>query len=668
MEDFTFKLDKSIKNFKNQNMSRRSIMSFNSEKDDYSINSIKNDSSIVPNISNSKNILINKSFHKKNKINFLNKEVNSKNNISEDYKINHSNNNNAQKQNSSSITLKSYSQLLSSKNNNFKNIKIFKKTLNQKIDNSNNFNENKNFISNNKVLALRNQTQNLNSGKISTVKEEQEQASDIIDNNNNNNNKLIDNIDLNKEKLKIQIFFEGKNIEIYLNKNDKFKKLVLLIQKELSPYYKITDYDILYNLNNIDIISSLNTKLLNLIGNLKNGNVPTFLLRKKEIKKEKNNNKGTIVKIEGFPSLTDLAIDLNYFFKKETSESDFVVENKNNICKVIFNSPEKAFSLVAFLSKLKTKKTIYKRLKVNLDYKINNNSNITNFKQNPGKIMLPYLKKEIINNLKNKNYDFFYIKSPKFKRKNIKLFLPNYFSFSQNVKNKSNKDEDIIFLYKNKSKQRENNANNGMKIISYTDKIKPNERVGEIKNKLKLSSLSNNRNKIKSPNLKRNSLFYNSLINFGIDNNKNNNDELLEKKNFKQPNKINDLMMRSCSKMDKLKSKMINNKNNIIKKEVIINSSNDNNIYNSKSIENNENIKINENKNDLDLIELLKTSKISDDSNDSSKENNSYEQEGNRNNNKKFSFKNKNKKFLFFNGLTKREKNKYLDYKGKKDV
>ena len=51
MEDFTFKLDKSIKNFKNQNMSRRSIMSFNSEKDDYSINSIKNDSSRVPNIS-----------------------------------------------------------------------------------------------------------------------------------------------------------------------------------------------------------------------------------------------------------------------------------------------------------------------------------------------------------------------------------------------------------------------------------------------------------------------------------------------------------------------------------------------------------------------------------------------------------------------------------------
>ena len=119
-------------------------------------------------------------------------------------------------------------------------------------------------------MAFRNQTQNLNSGKISTVKEEQEQASDTIDNNNNNNNKLIDNIDLNKEKLKIQIFFEGKNIELYLNKNDKFKKLVLLIQKELSPYYKITDYDILYNLNNIDIISSLNTKLLNLIGNLKN--------------------------------------------------------------------------------------------------------------------------------------------------------------------------------------------------------------------------------------------------------------------------------------------------------------------------------------------------------------------------------------------------------------
>ena len=53
---------------------------------------------------NSKNILINKSFHKKNKINFLNIEVNSKNNISDDYKINHSNNNNAQKHNSYSIS------------------------------------------------------------------------------------------------------------------------------------------------------------------------------------------------------------------------------------------------------------------------------------------------------------------------------------------------------------------------------------------------------------------------------------------------------------------------------------------------------------------------------------------------------------------------------------
>ena len=40
---------------------------------------------------------------------------------------------------------------------------------------------------------------------------------------------------------------------------------------------------------------------------------------------------------------------------------------------------------------------------------------------------------------------------PKFNRKNIILFLPNYFSFSLNAKNKSNKDEDIIFLYKNKS-------------------------------------------------------------------------------------------------------------------------------------------------------------------------------------------------------------------------
>ena len=549
-----------------------------------------------------------------------------------------------------------------------KAIKILKKYLNQNIDNSNTLNENKKFInSNNKILSYRNQAQKLNSGKISTVKEEQEQASDIIVSNNNINNKTIDNNIINKEQFKLQIFFEGKNIEFYLNKTDKFKKLLLLIQKKLAPYHQITDYDILYKLQIIDIISSLNIKLLDLIGSLPNGNIPTFLLRKKEIKKDKNNNKETIVRIENFPSLTDLAIDLNYFFKRETRESDFVVEHKNNICKVIFNSPENAFSLVTFLSKLKTKKTIYKRLKVNLDYKINNITNINKFKQNPGKIMLPYLKKEIFNNLKNKNYDF-YMKSPIFKRKNIKLFLPNFFSFNKNDKKINNKGEDIIFLYGNKEKQKGNNStNNEVKIISYTDKIKSNNKRNDIKNNLKLSLLSKNNSNFNSiTNLKRNSVFYKSLINFGIDNNKYNKDELLEKKNFKQFEKYNNLMMRSWSNIDRLKSKMLNNKNNKIRKEILLNT-NDNNNYNIKNAENNENIKNSENKKDFNLLELLKETKMSEDSNDSSKESNSYEQEINQNKNKKFPFKNKNQKFLFFNGLTKREKNKYLDYKGKKD-
>ena len=178
--------------------------------------------------------------------------------------------------------------------------------------------------------------------------------------------------------------------------------------------------------------------------------------------------------------------------------------------------------------------------------------------------MLPFLKKETINNIKNKNIDF-YMKSPIYKRKNIKLYLPNYFSFTKSNKKIKIKGEDILFLYKQKQNQNENNTNtvnNNIKIMSYIDKIKPTKGKSEMKNQ-KLMSLfiKDKKDGITPKRAKRNSVFYKPLINIGIEseNDKNNNSDAKNKK------LLNNLTMRSWSNIDRIKSNFINNKNNIIK-------------------------------------------------------------------------------------------------------
>ena len=57
---------------------------------------------------------------------------------------------------------------------------------------------------------------------------------------------------------------------------------------------------------------------------------------------------------------------------------------------------------------------------------------------------------------------------------------------------------------------------------------------------------------------------------------------------------------------------------------------------------------------------------MSDESDDSSKENSSDYDQLNNKKRIKYLFKNKNKKFIFFNGLTKRERTKNSEYIGKK--
>ena len=647
MEGNSYKRTQSINSIKKQNKFKSTIMSFSSEQDS-SINSITSSPKASDKFNNNS---LCSSFKKYNKTNNTNNDNDSKKNVSEESSVKY---------------LKKYSPKikktvsyafppLTNLNNNVKENSF---DLN---NNTNNNNNNNNYIvSNGKNQSLRNISNKLNSGKISTVKEEQEQTY-LVDNMSNN---ILTNI--KTEEYKIQIYYEGKYIDLTLNKNDKFKKLILLTQKKLFPYHQIVNYDILYKLNKIDIVNSFNVKLADMIGEIENNVTPTFLLMKKDniIKK---NRKGTSVIIENFPSLTDLAIDLNYFFKKETRESDFIVDYKKNICKVVFSYPEKAFSLVSFLSQLKLQKPIYKRLKVNLDYHIKVVTNAK--KKNQPKIMLPLLKKKIINNLKNDN---FYIKdpnqTPSYRRKNIKMFLPNYFSFSKKSKLNMFNDE-VLFLYR-KKQNRLKNVNSDVNIKSYKDKDYINNNLSDIKNKNKskkiLSIFDKDRKSVlATKKVRRNSVFYNMPIDIKINNENNNNvndqnnDNIIKSiisKNSKKNDSNKNVIVRSLTNKDYNKSKFFESKdkkNNNVKNSI----NNDGN-----SIANQDN-----KKKDMYLMKLIQDAKMSDESSSSSKKSNSSNDISNNKVNKKSFFNGKNQEFMFFKGLSKRPKRKYNEYIGKKD-
>jgi len=626
MDGYSYKRTQSINSIKKQNKYKSTIMSFSSEQDS-SINSITSSQKASDKFNNNS---LYSSFKKNNKMNNTNIDNDSKKNISEDSSLKY---------------LKKYSP------------KIKKYDLNN--NNSNNY-----IVFNGKNQPLRNTSNKLNSGKISTVKEEQEQDQGqtyLVDNKSNN---ILTNI--KTEDYKIQVYYEGKYIDLTLNKNDKFKKLILLTQKKLFPYHQIVNYDILYKLNKIDVVNSFNVKLSDIIGEIENNVTPTFLLKKKD-NIAKKNHKGTSVTIENFPSLTDLAIDLNFFFRKETRESDFIVDYKKNICKVVFSYPEKAFSLVSFLSQLKMQKPIYNRLKVNLDYHIKVITNAKKEKQNQPKIMLPLLKKKIINNLKNDN---FYIKdpnqNPSYRRKNIKLFLPNYFSFSKKNK-KSLFNDEVLFLYR-KKQNRLKNVNSDINIKSYNDKEFIYNNISDIKNKNKskkiLSLFDKDRKSILAKKkVKRNSVFYDKPIVIKINNEDNNNkindsnNDTLNKsiisKNSKKNDSNKNIIVRSLTNKDYTKSKFFEGKDQ--KNNNAQNSNNENSIANQDD----------KNK-DLYLMKLIQDAKMSNESSSSSnKSNSSYDTSNNKA--KKPFFNDKNEEFMFFKGLTKRPKRKYNEYIGKKD-
>ena len=650
-------------------------MSFNSERDSNTSNSNNSSNKIssLKNqiISNNNSPSSYKAFdNSHNNISYSKKmiilENDIKNNILEDYNSN-------------------INKLISQKYNS--SLKTFSLS-NNKINN-NKSNNNLNDI-NSKSIQLRNSGLKKNFDDFSNAKEEREQKSIIINDNSNINNNSNQYDHKHDEQYKVKVFYEGKFIELMINKNDKFKKLILCIKKKLIPYYQIIDFDILYKLKAIDILNSFNMKIIDTIGEVAHGAVVTFLLKKKKKTEGDKKVRETSVSIRNFPSLTDLAIDLNYFLKKETRDSDFFVDCKKNICKVTFACPEKAFSLVSFLSKLKLKKPIYKRLRVNLDYKLDVVTNVNKHKLKPPKIMLPFLNKEMIYNLENKSKNYFIkdpSKSPSYSygRKNIKLIIANNFSFSSNKKinNYNNKKiEDIFFLQHKKDKEKNKqfytiNANNpnskNIKIMSYKNK-----------NKNKHNNLfdKSKNSEIMSPKRVRRSSFFNPIINLKNDykemnqfnlkitkENNNNNETALNKRNMIKKN--SDIMLRSWSNLDKLKfkSKIINKKESENKLKNEKNEKNEN-IHTSQpsgTIKNNnqENEKRNEENYPLNLLDLLKQAKVSDDSSESSEEKSSYDYIKNKKSSK-YLFKNKNKRFMFFKGLIKRPKRKNNEYIGKK--
>ena len=258
--------------------------------------------------------------------------------------------------------------------------------------------------------------------------------------NNNNENKtnkktkISKLIDDNEEPpiqpvvkiCNLKIFYEGKGITIKIPKEEKFSNCLSVINKILFPYHKLSDYDILYKLKVLDTKSLMDKKLSSIVG--PSSKSATFYLRKNE-KKVLKDEKLTTVLVENFPSFTDLANELNKFFENEKRESNFSVDYKGNICKVNFTESEKAFSLVIYLSNLKKSNPIFKRLKINMDYKINVVLNAKKSRQKPIKIFLPLIEN---NNIKVN-------KSIATNRKNKKLYDKNN-NYNYNSNNNINKN------------------------------------------------------------------------------------------------------------------------------------------------------------------------------------------------------------------------------------
>ena len=305
------------------------------------------------------------------------------------------------------INIQENIKTINNENNN--KIKTTKKNKNEKRKKSKNLNKKyQPYSKNNLVIKLNKEMDAETDELFSNLVNNNKSINKCINRYDNPNSIIILNKQKNKKKYlemveeampldvadepnvyNINIYYEGKLFTCSFNKKEKLHKLKEKIREKISPFYKLENFDILYKLKKIDFNANLNKKFEDIFDiDLKEQNI---ILKKKQnlstdkmiYEKNQNNN---IVIIENFPSFNDLSNELNTFFNKDNNYFSFQIQYNRNFCKIFLNNAEKAFSLVSYLNDLKFSNPIFKRLKINLDYKLT----LRNTKKKPN-IILPLI-------------------------------------------------------------------------------------------------------------------------------------------------------------------------------------------------------------------------------------------------------------------------------------
>jgi hypothetical protein len=208
-----------------------------------------------------------------------------------------------------------------------------------------------------------------------------------------------ENADSLEDVIEINVFYNGKNIKIAYNKENQFREFYEQLREILENKITLENYDIIYKLN---IISPDEDRPISDIL-LDDDNEPSFILKKKKKFIKPPSYRDTTVLISFFPSFMDLAEQMNNFFDSQKEDTDFTVNYKDNCCSIIFRDPEKAFTFITFLTQLKFSNKIYKKMKIDIKYKIkysnkdkkynlNHSTMISNRRNNYNKRMSPLKK------------------------------------------------------------------------------------------------------------------------------------------------------------------------------------------------------------------------------------------------------------------------------------
>jgi len=254
----------------------------------------------------------------------------------------------------------------------------------------------------------------------------------LLSNNNDNitqssepsSDEESENADSLEDVIEINVFYNGKNLKIAYNKENQFSEFYELLREILENKITLENYDIIYKLNKIspDEDRPISDILLD------DDNEPSFILKKKQKFIKPPSYRDTTVLISFFPSFMDLAEQMNNFFDSQKEDTDFTVNYKDNCCSIIFREPEKAFTFITFLTQLKFTNQIYKKMKIDIKYKIKDYNNIKNSSKNNNKskgnkvfkIINPIKK---VSKLSQTNLNFV----------GLKKYLPNVQNFSQKI-------------------------------------------------------------------------------------------------------------------------------------------------------------------------------------------------------------------------------------------